>query len=343
MIQINVTRNLIGIEDLLTGVGTVDQVRGAGTATTPITKINAQNFPYDADLSLGEKLDELETLARSLSVVDEDGNFLTGYLNTSEEALALAGRLWLKTPADTPTVAELWYGSVRILKYNKTTGDLIIPDNVNYIAADTALSTALTAYINAQNAILDAAHDALVASLKEGAFLDVGTSANELVQLNADAKLPAVNGSLLTNLPDTLPIGSIIMVPYSTPDTNYLECNGQAVSRATYATLFSKLGVTYGSGDGTNTFNIPDYRGEFLRVWDDGRGVDSGRALGSLQSDANKSHYHGLGKEGINANNGSTITVGSDSSAAANAQTGYSGDSESRPRNISVMAQIKAL
>ena len=57
------------------------------------------------------------------------------------------------------------------------------------------------------------------------------------------------------------PIGAVAMWPLTTAPDNWLLCNGQAVSRATYATLFSRLSTTYGAGDGSTTFNVPDYRG----------------------------------------------------------------------------------
>lgn len=59
---------------------------------------------------------------------------------------------------------------------------------------------------------------------------------------------------------DTLPIGSI--VPYGSNDipANWLLCDGRAVSRTTYANLFSVIGTNFGEGDGTTTFNLPDFR-----------------------------------------------------------------------------------
>ncbi|WP_308184982.1 phage tail protein [Neisseria polysaccharea] len=71
-----------------------------------------------------------------------------------------------------------------------------------------------------------------------------------------------------------------------TAPTSWLKANGAAVSRTLYAALFQSIGTTYGAGDGRTTFNLPDLRGEFIRGWDDGRGIDSRRALGSGQSDA---------------------------------------------------------
>lgn len=74
--------------------------------------------------------------------------------------------------------------------------------------------------------------------------------------------------------------------------TGYLLCNGQAVSRTAYSRLFGVIGTSYGAGDGSTTFNVPDLRGEFVRGLDAGRGVDAGRTLGGEQLDAMQGHYH---------------------------------------------------
>ena len=54
----------------------------------------------------------------------------------------------------------------------------------------------------------------------------------------------------------------------------WLLCNGQAVSRTIYSELFATIGTTYGNGDGSTTFNVPDYRGKFLQM------VDSNSSIG---------------------------------------------------------------
>lgn len=77
-----------------------------------------------------------------------------------------------------------------------------------------------------------------------------------------------------------------------TSPTGWLKANGAAVSRTTYAALFAAISTTYGAGDGSATFNLPDFRGLFLRGLDDGRGIDSGRALGSFQDSQNLWHNH---------------------------------------------------
>ena len=65
-----------------------------------------------------------------------------------------------------------------------------------------------------------------------------------------------------------LPSGIILPYGGATPPTGWLFCNGQAVSRTTYAALFTAVGVAHGSGDGSLTFNLPDLRGRFLRGTD---------------------------------------------------------------------------
>lgn len=68
--------------------------------------------------------------------------------------------------------------------------------------------------------------------------------------------------------------GVIYFWPTETPPVGSLECNGNPVSRTTFARLFGIINTMYGPGDGSTTFNLPDLRGEFVRGWDHGRGVD---------------------------------------------------------------------
>jgi microcystin-dependent protein len=60
---------------------------------------------------------------------------------------------------------------------------------------------------------------------------------------------------------DATPSGSILMFAGSTAPLNWLLCDGTAVSRATYNKLFQAIGTTWGAGNGTTTFNLPDMRG----------------------------------------------------------------------------------
>ena len=79
------------------------------------------------------------------------------------------------------------------------------------------------------------------------------------------------------------PPGMVSAFAMSSVPSGWMKANGAAVSRTAYANLFAAIGTTFGAGDGFNTFNLPDLRGEFIRGWDDARGIDGGRAFGSWQ------------------------------------------------------------
>lgn len=158
----------------------------------------------------------------------------------------------------------------------------------------------------------------------------------------------------------SVPPGHFDMFFMSSPPPGYLECNGAAISRSGYQSLFSAIGTTYGAGNGSTTFNLPDMRGMFARSLDNGRGVDPGRAIGSTQDSANLSHSHNILDPGhghtVPANVSNTFPAGSSlGTAAGNVGTGdtgttlnftgvsaqASGGTESRPRNVALLACIK--
>jgi phage-related tail fiber protein len=155
---------------------------------------------------------------------------------------------------------------------------------------------------------------------------------------NYTLTLPEASGTLATG--SLLPAGSVIWYAANTPPTGYLKANGDAVSRTTYATLFAAIGTTFGVGDGSTTFNLPDLRGEFIRGWDDGRGVDSGRAFGSSQGQAIQSHTHTQTGSTLGPAGGS-FAFGPGSGASAVQATASTGGTETRPRNVALLACIK--
>jgi microcystin-dependent protein len=146
----------------------------------------------------------------------------------------------------------------------------------------------------------------------------------------------------------TVPAGAVFYFAASTAPTGYLKANGAAISRTTYADLFAAVGTTYGSGDGSTTFNLPDLRGEFLRGWDDSRGVDSGRVFATSQTDEFKSHNHTIRTEygtnqniNITAPNGVYNQVSSNTIYPNSSSILANGGTETRPRNIALLACIK--
>jgi microcystin-dependent protein len=137
-----------------------------------------------------------------------------------------------------------------------------------------------------------------------------------------------------------MPAGAVIYVAMNTAPVGYIKANGATVSRTTYAALFAAIGTTFGAGDGSTTFSLPDLRGEFLRGWDDGRGIDSGRVFGSAQSDELKSHTHTYGVVN-SASDGAGDPRLSATGANTTRTTSSTGSTETRPRNIALLACIK--
>ena len=141
-------------------------------------------------------------------------------------------------------------------------------------------------------------------------------------------------------------VGQVAAYARNSAPQGWLKCNGAAISRSTYASLFKIIGTTFGAGNGTTTFNLPDLRGEFIRGWDDARGIDTGRAFGSAQA-ASKLLGHvgevGPGQLAIALENpdlsetysaqGRTAT----STGALISHTKYS----ARPRNVAMLYCIK--
>lgn len=171
-------------------------------------------------------------------------------------------------------------------------------------------------------------------------------------------KLINFTGAGTMVLIDRLPVGAIIAMPISTVPAGFLECNGAAVSKTTYADLYAVLkdGGAAGIYGESTTFNLPDYRGQFLRGWAHGQTTDPDRAtrtdrgdttggdvVGSKQDHAAESHDHTMGTfvDG-------TPTYFSNSGGAAYVwivsgvkSTGSYGGNETRPVNINVMFCIK--
>ncbi|WP_431615073.1 phage tail protein, partial [Enterobacter roggenkampii] len=138
-----------------------------------------------------------------------------------------------------------------------------------------------------------------------------------------------------------LPVGVPIPWPSATPPTGWLKCNGAAFT----ASQYSKLAQAYPA------LRLPDLRGEFIRGWDDGRGVDQGRSLLSNQSDAFASHNHYIrttssvtsstddGDPARGQIRGSVNTAGG---VGSDKSIGMSGGSETRPRNIAFNYIVRA-
>jgi len=156
--------------------------------------------------------------------------------------------------------------------------------------------------------------------------------------------------SELDTLKSAVPVGSIVPFPKADVPPGYLEMDGSVQSNATYPDLAAYLGTTFNTGsEPAGFFRLPESRGEFLRGWDHGRGVDSGRMISTYQAGATENHTHNIpfieraivgdsgtpeGLSMLDGNMGPTTNPKSATSAY--------GGSETRPRNLAVMWCIKA-
>ena len=154
----------------------------------------------------------------------------------------------------------------------------------------------------------------------------------------------------------TVPPGAVVSFAMSIPPTGWLECDGSAVSREDYSDLYAAVGDSFGPGDASTTFNLPDLRGHFVRGWNHGATEDpnaairtaqvaggaTGDTVGSHQEDEVKSHAHVLPMR----TSGNQVTVGSGQEIKA--PWGVDGDGsfnsgglETRPKNVYLMYCIK--
>ena len=157
---------------------------------------------------------------------------------------------------------------------------------------------------------------------------------NQSFKTNTGLKFNAANGTLTAtsfagngaNLTGVVavPTGAIMAWPVESAPSGFILCHGQAISRSTYSDLFSLIGVMYGAGDGSANFNLPDYRGQFLRGRANGSANDPDRSSRTDRGDGNGGdnvgtkqdygilqHSHGnnsngTNNHGFNTNNNNT-------------------------------------
>lgn len=173
-------------------------------------------------------------------------------------------------------------------------------------------------------------------------IVDLTWAADKFIKLTSSSTLQTVDVAEVA-----VPSGAVFWFGASSAPTGYLECDGTAVSRTTYSTLFAVVGTVFGVGDGSTTFNLPDLRGEFVRGWDNGKGTDSGRTFGSTQADEFKSHKHDMYRDSSSTGDNNTLenSAGNDEGGLQSDQSkGWmleTGGSETRPVNVALLPCIK--
>ena len=192
----------------------------------------------------------------------------------------------------------------------------------------------------------------------------VNIKGNQDTSGNAATATKLQNAACINGIPfdgskniNTTPAGAVQFFAMDTAPVGWLKANGAAVSRTSYTSLYAAIGTRFGAGDGKTTFNLPDLRGEFLRAYDEGRGVDDGRQLGTTQSDTVQRMTGEIGditfvgkdySAGVfSRENASTAKIGTVTPLTLNFKVKFDNaavartSAETRPRNIALLACIK--
>jgi microcystin-dependent protein len=195
-----------------------------------------------------------------------------------------------------------------------------------------------------------------------GLHASSATAADEAAALT-DAGGTAHTYEELAGAEDAVPAGAVMYFAMNTCPAGWIPADGQIASRSSFPDLYAAIGDTYGAGDGSTTFGKPDLRGEFLRGWDNSRGTDVGRVLGSTQGSATRVLANAYFSSGGTAVGNSThglighdpgvqwvgvdfVTAGAGSfttkrSMAPIMDSNYGNAAETRPRNVAMLACIK--
>lgn len=191
---------------------------------------------------------------------------------------------------------------------------------------------------------IDNEFNAIASAVTSKADKVPASTTNNLASLDANGNLKDSSESVSSIITQArLPSGSVTMFAGANAPSGFLECDGSNISRSTFSDLFNAIGTTFGSGNGTTTFGLPDLRGEFVRGWDNARGVDSGRSFGSFQDHSLEDHFHNVSSRSFEP-----FITGTGASHALSSGTrsttsplGANVSDETRPRNIALMYIIK--
>ena len=207
----------------------------------------------------------------------------------------------------------------------------------------------------------------------ETATVPEATTGTDTERAVTPAGLAAAIAAAVANI-QSVPSGQVSWFAGTTAPTGYLSCDGAAVSRTTYAALYTAIGDTYGAGDGSTTFNLPNLQGKFLRGWtssntgayNETTNPDPSRTFGSLQNNEIQSHGHtytepnsGAGHQHSGGQDGGNCDSGGQSQSAP-ANTGFAttdititgpsniggntvdtNANETRPTNVALLPIIK--
>jgi microcystin-dependent protein len=190
-------------------------------------------------------------------------------------------------------------GSLSVIGSLSVNGSISVSGGISVIGDTASIGTAIKPFINAYIGKIriavtdDGTIDTSSGNLKLGAATGSNVAISTTTTITGDLNMTSGSGVIRANyldVPNVTPIGGVVIwtgtiggIP-----SGWALCNGQAVSRTTYATLFSTINVTYGSGDGSTTFNLPNLVQRFPMGAGDNPSVDGvGSSRGTVGGSPN--------------------------------------------------------
>ena len=177
-----------------------------------------------------------------------------------------------------------------------------------HIAIGSADGTNTAILLGAANSTSNVSLVKLHGGVAEDAGISVFDQGSKYAPLSANLISQSTIQGTDTDVAPLLPAGSVIAWPNATAPSGWLKLDGSAISRTTYAALFSITGVTYGTGDGSSTFNLPDLQGRTIV------GVGSSVALGLSSTGQYGTSFN------INTNSGTAAVTGQQISVSVGAK-----------------------
>lgn len=279
---------------------TTDLVLGYDFSTNTLVKIKVEELLKAPSLIPNLTATNGNIVTFTSSIINGQTN--KGIVVTANDAVAVTGCNWVSSDGLTVTVTSnahgLTSGTVVVTtnSVSSYSGDAII--TVTSANQFTYTLPAVTPVRSPSAGTLDyivKGYLAVVGRFKTSGKASIGSDLTVGGNLDVAGTFNLAGSLNIANKPATqsfVPAGAVMPFANNSVPAGWLKANGQLVSRTTYADLYAAIGVTYGAGDGSTTFALPDLRGEFIRGFDDGRSVDTGRAFGSSQSDLLKKHKH---------------------------------------------------
>lgn len=207
-------------------------------------------------------VDEFNTLSDEIQTAEQSISNYAGQAKTArDEALGALATLTAGAIDNTNKANNKAYSNIKV-------DELLDALDLSDISETTTLKHFTATLLTKLNGIAANANNYSHPDAHDASMITESTTkrfVSDEEKASWNAKLDASSG---------VPIGTVIDFASPTAPAGYLKCNGALISRSAYSALFSVIGTTYGEGDGSTTFALPDRRGLFSRGWDDGRGID---------------------------------------------------------------------